>query len=109
MPIQLSRDFLIELGLSHLSRAQQEKLLARVYKVLEMRVGAVLGSSLTARQLDEFEAYIEAGDEARGVAFFESNVPEYSAVVQRELAHISLYISTRLAQASSAAEGTVDY
>jgi hypothetical protein len=99
MPIELNRQLLVEIGLGHLPADLQERLLQRIYDVLELRVGAVLGERLSTRQLDDFERTFKRADEAAAHAMLEHDLPEYGPVVRQEFEYILTYVVARLAGA----------
>lgn len=77
--------FLADLGLGALPQAEKEAMKRHIYETLEMRVGMKLAQQMTNEQLDEFEAFINKGDEAGALKWLETNFPNYKQVVADEL------------------------
>ena len=48
-------------------------MLAHIYETLEMRVGMRLAEQMTNEQLDEFERFIDANDEAGALKWLETD------------------------------------
>lgn len=90
---KLDNAFLEELGLGSLPPVEKNKMLAHIYETLEMRVGMRLAEQMTNEQLDEFERYINAQDEAGALKWLESNFPNYKQVVAEELDKLKSEIS----------------
>ncbi len=82
--IKLDDDLLNELGLGSLSADEKKKMLSHIYETLEMRVGMKLAERMTDAQLDEFEQFINANDEAGALRWLEANFPNYKDVVAEE-------------------------
>jgi len=82
--IKLDDDLLVELGLSTLPPEEKKKMLSHIYETLEMRVGMKLAERMTDAQLDEFEQFINANDEAGALHWLETNFPNYKDVVAEE-------------------------
>lgn len=104
---KLDNAFLEELGLGALPPVEKNKMLAHIYETLEMRVGMKLAEQMSNEQLDEFESYINAQDEAGALKWLETNFPDYKKVVAEELeklkAEISQVAPQIVAQAAQAA------
>jgi len=90
---KLDNAFLEELGLGSLPPVEKNKMLAHIYETLEMRVGMKLAEQMTNDQLDEFERYINAQDEAGALKWLETNFPNYKQVVAEELEKLKSEIS----------------
>ena len=82
--IKIDAGLLQELGLAGLPQQERDDLLKHIYETLEMRVGMRLADQMTNEQLDEFEQYFEAKDDAGAFAWLESNFPNYKDIVQEE-------------------------
>jgi len=82
--IKLNDDLLQELGLASLPLEEKKRLLAHIYETLEMRVGMKLAQQMTDEQLDEFEQFIKANDEAGALNWLETKFPHYKDVVSAE-------------------------
>lgn len=85
MAIELSTDLLIELGYEELTVVQANELLKLLYETLERLVGVEVARQLSDKQLDTFETFYDAGDDAGALAWLERNVPDYSALVHKVL------------------------
>ncbi len=82
--IKLDDNLLAELGLQSLPPEEKKNLLRHIYETLEMRVGTTLAQQMTDTQLDEFEGFINANDEAGALRWLETNFPNYKDVVAQE-------------------------
>ena len=82
--IKLDDNLLAELGLQSLPPEEKKNLLRHIYETLEMRVGTTLSQQMTDAQLDEFESFINANDEAGALRWLETNFPNYKDVVAQE-------------------------
>lgn len=98
---KLDRSFLVELGLGHLDDHQQRHLLERIHKVLEVRTGHIISSSLTNAQLDTFYGLIKE-DPERARQFLERTVPHYAVVTRSELDFIARSIVQSIRQGTVA-------
>ena len=101
---QLDDNLLQELGLGTLPPAEKNKMLAHIYETLELRVGMKLAEQMSDAQLDEFEKYIDANDEAGALKWLETNFPNYKEVVASELEKLKGEIKS---QAPSILEATM--
>jgi hypothetical protein len=84
MALKLDNSLLEELGLGGLPEAEKQSLLRHIYETLEMRVGMRLADQMSNEQLDEFEQYVNANDDAGAFKWLESNFPNYKDVVNDE-------------------------
>ena len=82
--LKIDNNLLQELGLGGLPDAEKNSLLKHIYETLEMRVGMRLADQMSNQQLDEFEQYFEAKDDAGAFKWLESNFPNYKDIVQEE-------------------------
>jgi len=82
--LKIDNSLLEELGLGSLPDAEKNSLLRHIYETLEMRVGMRLADQMTNQQLDEFEQYFEAKDDAGAFKWLETNFPNYKEIVQEE-------------------------
>src|SRR5476649_1163351 len=82
--LKIDNSLLEELGLVSLPDAEKNRLLKHIYETLEMRVGMRLADQMSNEQLDEFEQYFEAKDDAGAFRWLETNFPNYKDVVQEE-------------------------
>lgn len=84
MALRLDNDLLDELGLGALPPAEKDKMKHHIYETLEMRVGVRLAEQMSDQQLDEFESFINANDEAGALRWLETTFPAYKEVVADE-------------------------
>lgn len=84
MAIKLDHNLLVELGLGGLPDEEKRALLSHIYETLEMRVGMRLADQMSNEQLDEFEKYFEAKDDAGAFRWLETNFPNYKQIVEEE-------------------------
>ena len=96
--LKLDDNFLKEIGLGDLPPEEKKKMLAHVYETLEMRVGTKLADKMSDAQLQEFEALMNANDEAGALKWLETNIPNYKDVVASELNTLKKEISDNSAQ-----------
>lgn len=82
--IRIDDALLQELGLGSLPEAERLSLREHIYETLEMRVGMRLADQMSNEQLDEFERYFEAKDDAGAFKWLETNFPNYKEIVQQE-------------------------
>lgn len=82
--IKIDNSLLDEIGLGGLPEAEKSSFLKHVYETLEMRVGIRLADQMSNEQLDEFERYFEAKDDAGAFKWLETNFPNYKDIVQQE-------------------------
>ena len=82
--LRIDTNLLVELGLGNLPEAEKNSLLKHIYETLEMRVGMRLADQMSNEQLDEFEKYFEAKDDAGAFKWLEANFPNYKDIVQEE-------------------------
>lgn len=82
--LKIDNNLLEELGLGTLPETERNSLLKHIYETLEMRVGMRLADQMTTDQLDEFERYFEAKDDAGAFKWLETNFPNYKDIVQEE-------------------------
>lgn len=82
--LKIDNSLLEEVGLATLPAAEKNSFLKHVYETLEMRVGIRLADQMTNQQLDEFEKYFEAKDDAGAFKWLETNFPNYKEIVQQE-------------------------
>jgi hypothetical protein len=75
---------LAELGLGALPEQEKKDLEKHIYETLEMRVGMRLADQMTNEQLDEFETYFNARDDAGAFRWLETNFPNYKDIVAEE-------------------------
>lgn len=93
MALKLDNNLLDELGLGALPADEKQKMLSHIYETLEMRVGVRLAEQMSDQQLDEFESFINANDEAGALRWLESTFPAYKQVVAEEFDKLKAEIS----------------
>ncbi len=82
--LKIDNSLLEEVGLATLPANEKNSFLKHIYETLEMRVGIRLADQMTNQQLDEFEKYFEAKDDAGAFKWLETNFPNYKEIVQQE-------------------------
>src|SRR5213596_1949249 len=82
--LKIDNTLLQEVGLAGLPEAEKNSFLKHIYETLEMRVGIRLADQMSNQQLDEFEQYFEAKDDAGAFKWLETNFPNYKDIVQQE-------------------------
>jgi len=82
--LKIDNSLLQEIGLGGLPEPEKNSFLKHMYETLEMRVGIRLADQMTNQQLDEFEQYFEAKDDAGAFKWLETNFPNYKDIVQEE-------------------------
>ena len=107
MAIKIDNDILVQLGLAGLPDAEKNSLLRHVYETLEMRVGMRLADQMTNEQLDEFEKYFDAKDDAGAFKWLESNFPNYKEIVQEEFEKLKVEIGQSAQQILAASQQSV--
>lgn len=105
--LKIDNNLLQELGLSGLPDAEKNSLLKHIYETLEMRVGMRLADQMTNQQLDEFEQYFEAKDDAGAFKWLESNFPNYKDIVQEEFDKLKGEIQQSSAQILAASQAAM--
>lgn len=93
MALKLDNTLLEEIGLAALPAEEKSKMLAHIYETLEMRVGVRLAEQMSDQQLDEFEAFINANDEAGALRWLETTFPSYKEVVADEFEKLKAEIA----------------
>ncbi len=105
--LKIDNNLLNELGLAGLPDAEKNSLLKHIYETLEMRVGMRLADQMTNQQLDEFEHYFEAKDDAGAFKWLESNFPNYKDIVQEEFDKLKGEIYQSSAQILAASQASM--
>lgn len=101
--LKIDNNLLQDIGLATLPDSEKNSLLKHIYETLEMRVGMRLADQMTNEQLDEFERYFEAKDDAGAFAWLESNFPNYKDIVQEEFDKLKSEVAQAAPQILSAA------
>ena len=107
MAIKIDNDLLNQLGLTGLPEAEKNSLLRHIYETLEMRVGMRLADQMTNEQLDEFEQYFDAKDDAGAFKWLETNFPNYKDIVQEEFEKLKAEIGQSAQQILAASQAAV--
>ncbi len=82
--LKIDSDLLKDLGLAELPPAVASELMRHIYETLEMRVGSELASTMSDEQLDEFERFMHANDDAGAFTWLETNFPNYKEIVVKQ-------------------------
>ena len=102
--LKIDNTLLQEVGLGTLPDAEKNSFLRHVYETLEMRVGIRLADQMTNEQLDEFERYFEAKDDAGAFKWLETNFPNYKEIVQQEFDKLKAEVAQSAPQILSASQ-----
>lgn len=102
--IKIDASLLQELGLNGLPQEERDGLLKHIYETLEMRVGMRLADQMTNEQLDEFEQYFEAKDDAGAFRWLETNFPNYKDIVQEEFDKLKVEVGQTAPQILAASQ-----
>jgi hypothetical protein len=102
--LKIDNTLLQDLGLGGLPDAEKNSLLKHIYETLEMRVGMRLADQMTNEQLDEFERYFEAKDDAGAFKWLETNFPNYKDIVQEEFDKLKLEVGQSASQILAASQ-----
>lgn len=104
--LKIDDNLLQELGLGTLPAEEKRSLLTHIYETLEMRVGMRLADQMTNEQLDEFETYFEAKDDAGAFKWLETNFPNYKEIVNEEFEKLKAEVGQSAPQILAAAQQT---
>lgn len=102
--LKIDNTLLEEVGLASLPSSEKNSFLKHIYETLEMRVGIRLADQMTNQQLDEFEKYFEAKDDAGAFKWLETNFPDYKEIVQQEFDKLKTEVSQTAPQILSASQ-----
>ena len=102
--LKIDNNLLQEVGLGGLPPAEKNSFLKHVYETLEMRVGIRLADQMTNQQLDEFERYFEAKDDAGAFKWLETNFPNYKDIVQQEFDKLKAEVAQSAPQILAASQ-----
>src|SRR3954464_8632394 len=102
--LKIDNSLLVEIGLGNLPDAEKNSFLKHIYETLEMRVGIRLADQMSNQQLDEFEQYFEAKDDAGAFKWLESNFPNYKDIVQEEFDKLKAEIGQSAPQILAASQ-----
>src|SRR3954466_8953658 len=105
--LKIDNSLLEEVGLGSLPDAEKNSFLKHIYETLEMRVGIRLADQMSNEQLDEFEKYFEAKDDAGAFKWLETNFPNYKDIVNEEFEKLKSEVAQTAPQilAASQAQG----
>jgi len=102
--LKIDNSLLQEVGLGNLPDSEKNSFLKHIYETLEMRVGVRLADQMTNQQLDEFEQYFEAKDDAGAFRWLETNFPNYKDIVQQEFDKLKAEITQTAPQILAASQ-----
>ena len=102
--LKIDNNLLKDIGLGDLPEVEKNGLLKHVYETLEMRVGMRLADQMTNEQLDEFERYFEAKDDAGAFKWLETNFPNYKDIVQEEFEKLKAEVAQAAPQIFAASQ-----
>jgi hypothetical protein len=107
-PLRIDNNLLSELGLAGLPAEEKAGFLKHIYETLEMRVGMRLADQMTNEQLDEFETFYNAKDDAGAFRWLETNFPNYKDIVAEEFQKLKGEIAQSAPQILAASQQPVD-
>ncbi len=102
--LRIDNNLLTELGLQSLPAQEKSGFLKHIYETLEMRVGMRLADQMTNEQLDEFETFYNAKDDAGAFRWLETNFPNYKAIVAEEFEKLKAEIAQSAPQILAASQ-----
>src|SRR3954469_15428758 len=102
--LRIDNSLLEEVGLGKLPENEKNSFLKHIYETLEMRVGIRLADQMSNEQLDEFERYFEAKDDAGAFKWLETNFPNYKDIVQQEFDKLKAEVTQSAPQILSASQ-----
>lgn len=102
--LKIDNSLLEEVGLGGLPDGEKNSFLKHIYETLEMRVGIRLADQMTNEQLDEFERYFEAKDDAGAFKWLETNFPNYKEIVQEEFDKLKAEVAQTAPQILAASQ-----
>lgn len=106
-PLRIDNNLLDELGLGGLPAEEKAGFLKHIYETLEMRVGMRLADMMTNEQLDEFETFYNAKDDAGAFKWLETNFPNYKEIVADEFGKLKGEIAQSAPQILAASQQQV--
>lgn len=107
-PLRIDNNLLGELGLAGLPAEEKAGFLKHIYETLEMRVGMRLADQMTNEQLDEFETFYNAKDDAGAFRWLETNFPNYKDIVAEEFQKLKSEIAQSAPQILAASQQPTD-
>lgn len=105
--LKIDDNLLQEIGLGTLPTEEKRGLLSHIYETLEMRVGMRLADQMTNEQLDEFEQYFEAKDDAGAFKWLETNFPNYKEIVNEEFEKLKTEVAQTASQILAASQQNI--
>src|SRR6185312_262989 len=102
--LKIDNSLLEEVGLGAMPEAEKNGFLKHIYETLEMRVGIRLADQMSNEQLDEFERYFEAKDDAGAFKWLETNFPNYKDIVQEEFDKLKTEVAQSAPQILAASQ-----
>lgn len=102
--LKIDNTLLVEIGLGGLPETEKNSFLKHIYETLEMRVGIRLADQMSNEQLDEFERYFEAKDDAGAFKWLETNFPNYKEIVQQEFDKLKAEVAQNAPQILAASQ-----
>ena len=102
--LKIDNTLLEEIGLGGLPETEKNSFLKHIYETLEMRVGIRLADQMSNEQLDEFERYFEAKDDAGAFKWLETNFPNYKDIVQQEFDKLKTEVAQTAPQILAASQ-----
>lgn len=102
--LKIDNSLLQEVGLGALPETEKNSFLKHIYETLEMRVGIRLADQMSNEQLDEFEKYFEAKDDAGAFKWLETNFPNYKEIVQQEFDKLKAEVAQSAPQIIAASQ-----
>ena len=106
--LKIDDNLLQQIGLGSLPPEEKRGLLGHIYETLEMRVGMRLADQMTNEQLDEFEQYFEAKDDAGAFKWLETNFPNYKDIVNEEFEKLRSEVAQNAPQILAAAQANAN-
>lgn len=103
-PLRIDDNLLSELGLGSLPQDEKSGLLKHIYETLEMRVGMRLADQMSNEQLDEFETFYNAKDDAGAFKWLETNFPNYKDIVADEFSKLKAEVAQSVPQILAASQ-----
>lgn len=103
-PLRIDDALLSELGLGALPEDERKALQKHIYETLEMNVGMRLADQMTNEQLDEFEQYFNARDDAGAFRWLETNFPNYKDIVADEFEKLKGEVAQNASQIVAASQ-----
>ena len=91
--MQMDDSLLTGINLDQFSEADRQKILEKLYRQLENRVGAKVESIVSDEQFTQFESVVDQGDENKLDEWLENNVPNYEQITSEILQQLKQEIA----------------